>query len=89
MSSSRFIFLVSAPVLSGMWLPQFLDQGRSFGRLCSRSFFMFVLLTHVFFLCIIVARSVSLATHWQCYVCTADSVIAMTELAYIVLYSGV
>jgi len=26
---------------------------------------------------------VSLATHWQCYVCTADSVIAMTERAYI------
>ena len=37
---------------------------------------------------IIVARSVSLATHWQCYVCTADSVIAMIELAHIVLYSG-
>ena len=71
------------------WLPQFPDQGRSFGRLCSRSFFMFVLLTHIFFLCIIVARSVSLATHRQCYVCTADSVIAMTKLVYIVLYSGV
>ena len=61
---------------------------RWFGRLFSCSFYMFVLLTHVFFLCIIVARSVSLATHWQCYVCTADSMIAMTELAYIVLYSG-
>jgi len=61
----------------------------SFGRLFSRSFVMFVLQTHVFFLCIIVARSVSLATHWQCYVCTADSVIAMIELAYIALYSGV
>ena len=47
-----------------------------FGRLFSRSFFMFVLLTHIFFLCIIVARSVSLATHWRCYVCTADTVIA-------------
>ena len=38
-----------------------------------------------FFLCIIVVRSVSLATHWQCYVCIADVVIGMTELAYIVL----
>jgi len=35
------------------------------------------------FLCIIVARIVSLATHWQCYVCTGYSMIAMTELAYI------
>jgi len=84
------VYLVSAPVLSGTRLPQFSDQGRSFGRLFSHSFFMtlFVLLTHVLFLCTIVARSVSLATHWQWYVCTADSVIAMTELAYIALYSG-
>ena len=34
---------------------------------------MFVLLTHVVFL-IIVARRVSLATHWQCYVCIPDRV---------------
>ena len=57
---------VSAPVLSGTRLPRFPDQGRSFGRLFSRSFPLFALLT--LFLCIIVAKSVSLATHWQYYV---------------------
>ena len=39
---------VSALVLSGTQLPQFPDQSRSFGRLFSRLFVMFVLLTHVF-----------------------------------------
>ena len=66
---------VSAPVMSGMRLPWFPNQGPTHS-LCLYCKLMY------FFLCIIVARSVSLATDWQCYVCTADSVIAMIELAY-------
>jgi len=81
---------VSAPVLSGTRLPWFPDQGPIHSVDCSvaHSLCLYCKLMY-FFLCIIVARSVSLATHLQCYVCTADSVLAMVELAYSALYSGV